>query len=340
MPSRVLLVACAFSSACLLDATYDKVATIGDFCVEVTPLPEAKSCDKLPSECGPGRNQFCCDAPAVPCGSFLRDFDDADFAESTDREATLSDFRLEAYEVTVGRFRAFVDAGQGTQATANASKGFGGHPRYLNSGWDPDTYYAELEMDEDALRAQLQCSDPLRHTWTDDPGDNENKPINCVTWYEALLFCAWDGGRLPTEAEWNYAAAGGSEQRAYPWEEPAGVLDPDLAVYGCPDGMPACPSGTGIQPVGSKNNGRSRWGHFDLTGNVAEWVMDTVSDGYVPSCTDCMRIGDGDRGVRGGAFSTVHEEGVIDDLLVASRDQEPPRTRSHAIGFRCLKPVN
>ena len=52
------------------------------------------------------------------------------------------------------------------------------------------------------------------------PGANESLPINCITWYEAFAFCAWDGGFLPTEAEWNYAAAGGSEQRAYPWSNP------------------------------------------------------------------------------------------------------------------------
>ncbi len=48
-------------------------------------------------------------------------------------------------------------------------------------------------------------------------GSNENQPINCVTWYEAFAFCISDGGYLPTAAEWNYAAAGGSDQRAYPF---------------------------------------------------------------------------------------------------------------------------
>ena len=194
MSRRALLIACAFSSACFLDVTYNKVTATGGFCAALGDPPAPKSCTGAQNECGLGLSQFCCDAPAVPCGGFLRDFDDAEFSERTGREATLSDFRLDAYEVTVGRFRAFIDAEQGTQSNANPPQGFGGHPRYLNSGWDSTNFYPELAADEMDLREQLKCSDDRRYTWTDDPGDNENKPINCVTWYEALLFCAWDGG--------------------------------------------------------------------------------------------------------------------------------------------------
>ena len=53
----------------------------------------------------------------------------------------------------------------------------------------------------------------LYQTWT---ANNDNLPMNCITWFEAFAFCIWDGGRLPTELEWNYAAAGGSSQNVYP----------------------------------------------------------------------------------------------------------------------------
>ena len=59
--------------------------------------------------------------------------------------------------------------------------------------------------------------------------------MNCIDWYTAYAFCIWDGGRLASEAEWNFAAAGGSEQRYYPWGDAS--LDPTLASYGCTEGV-------------------------------------------------------------------------------------------------------
>lgn len=75
------------------------------------------------------------------------------------------------------------------------------------------------------LRQIINC-DRTRQTWTDETGTRESYPMNCVNWYLAFAFCTWANSRLPTEAEWNYAAAGGDEQRRYPWgdEEPARIL--------------------------------------------------------------------------------------------------------------------
>ena len=127
--------------------------------------------------------------------------------------------------MTVGRFRAFVNAGKGTQANP-PSPGDGAHPLLGQSGWS-SSFNGSLPTDTTALRAALKCSGSY-DTWTDTPGGNETLAMNCLTWFDAFAFCAWDGGRLPTEAEWNYAAAGGSEQRVYPW---GATIDSTKARY-------------------------------------------------------------------------------------------------------------
>jgi formylglycine-generating enzyme required for sulfatase activity len=133
-------------------------------------------------------------------------------------QAQVSGFVLDKYEATVGRFRKFVEGdggrGLGTQQSPPEA-GSGAHPRLVGSGWD-SAWNGELAADKAALKMQVKCSS-TRQTWTDEAGGNENKAMNCVTWYEAMAFCIWDGGYLPTEAEWHYAASGGSEHRAYPW---------------------------------------------------------------------------------------------------------------------------
>jgi formylglycine-generating enzyme required for sulfatase activity len=65
---------------------------------------------------------------------------------------------------------------------------------------------------------------------------NDQYPMNCVNWYEAFAFCIWDGGRLPTEAEWEYAAAGGDENRIYPWGND--VAEPLPASYAATGNSP------------------------------------------------------------------------------------------------------
>jgi formylglycine-generating enzyme required for sulfatase activity len=117
-------------------------------------------------------------------------------------------------------------AGEGT-ASNPPPTGSGAHPNLPGSGWDP-SWNAYLVADQAALIAAVKC-DAVFQTWTDTPGGNDNRPMNCITWAEAMAFCVWDGGYLPTEAEWNYAATGGNEQRSYPWSNPATSLAIDIS---------------------------------------------------------------------------------------------------------------
>jgi sulfatase modifying factor 1 len=108
-----------------------------------------------------------------------------------------------------------------------------------------------------------------------------------MDWYTAFAFCIWDGGRLPTEAEWNYAASGGSEQRVYPWSNPptSTAIDDSYAVY-CGG---SCTSGD--MNVGMKSpKGDGKWGQSDLGGNELEWVLDWYADPYSAPCDNCANL--------------------------------------------------
>ena len=255
-----------------------------------TPPP---SCSGLAATCGPSK-ESCCTSLLVPGGTFYRSYDGVDFTDKS-YPATVSDFYLDKYEITVGRFRQFVNAGMGTQASPPAAGAGEGIP---GSGWDT-TWKTNLAATTAALTTNLKCYAGYQ-TWTDTAGSNESMPVNCLDWYTAFAFCAWDGGRLPTEAEWNYAAAGGSDQRYYPWSVPATstTIDDSYAVY-CGG---SCNS---TQNVGSKSpTGDGRWGQTDLAGNVWEWTLDWY-DTYQVLCNNCANITDASasyRVVRGGYF--------------------------------------
>jgi formylglycine-generating enzyme required for sulfatase activity len=288
--------------------------------------PEAPpSCRDLPATCGPARNASCCDARAVPGGTFLRTYDAVTFTDAG-FPATVSAFRLDTYPITVGRFRAFVEAGQGTRATPPAA-GAGAHPRIPGSGWDPT--WNEHLVEAGGLPTALKCGG---ESWTDAPGDNEDLPMNCIDWFESFAFCAWDGGRLPTEAEWNYAAAGGAEQRVYPWSSPptSTAIDDSYAVY--------CGGTCKLLPVGSRSpKGDGRWGHAELAGTVWEWNLDWFEEPYVLPCADCAVVSPSSPGTlarcaRGGGFKSLPQV-----ILVASRVLGTPGERDSFFGARCAR---
>jgi formylglycine-generating enzyme required for sulfatase activity len=253
----------------------------------------------------------------------------------------VSDFRLDIYEVTVGRFRDFVNAGAGTQQNPPP---VGAGARTLGGiadqgGWDA-SWNGSLMADTAALVAAVNCN--IKQSWTDQPGANESMPMNCITWFEAFAFCVWDGGFLSTEVEWNYAAAGGSEQRAYPWSQPPGELTLDcshanFSVLGTP--CVGGPQFGAMNRVGSESpRGDGKWGQADLSGNVWEWTLDWAGL-YSNPCVDCAFLTAGtDRMIRGGSFVDFSNE-----LRTGARGQvmSPPTNRLigifPSVGVRCAR---
>jgi sulfatase modifying factor 1 len=305
------------------------------------------------TDCGPSK-ESCCTSLEVPGGAFYRTYDpldpvdggvqlSADGGPSAEADpATVSGFRLDKYQVTVGRFRQFVRAwnggagfvpaaGSGKHAHLNGGNGL------VNVGGDAGVVYEPgWVADDDAnialVTANLACLQPYA-TWTDSPGSRENMPMECPNWFEAYAFCIWDGGFLPSEAEFEYAAAGGSEQREYPWGSTLPGTATQYASYDCyyPDGSGTCTGVANLAPVGFAAKGAGRWGQLDLAGNVWQWTLDRYA-AYVNPCTDCANLtAQSSRAMRGADFGYASPY-----MLPPSRNSFTPALRGY-IGFRCAR---
>jgi formylglycine-generating enzyme required for sulfatase activity len=295
---------------------------IEDLAPDDTATSRPPSCRGLLAECGPAGNDDCCHTLVVPGGNFLRS-NDPSFP------ASVSAFRLDRYEVDVGRLRRFVEAGGGTQS-APPRPGDGAHPRHPGSGWRGE-WTPYLPADRASLLRALGCSNETR-TWSDVAGPRENRPANCLSWFVGFAFCAYDGGRLPTEAEWNFAAAGGPQQRAYPWGD--SLPEARRASFACgADGAPGCAIDD-LVAVGSLPEGDGPFGHADLAGNVFEWTRD--ADGpYTRPCVDCANLIDGPglgHSMRGGDYS-----GPATQLESGYRGHSGALDTARNVGVRCAR---
>ena len=252
---------------------------------ELPPMlgPEGTSC-AAGLDCG---GVSCCETRLVPGGTFPMGrsasgsdaFGGGDDDEIPEHDATVDHYYLDTFEVTVGRFRAFVDAWP-----LPLPVGAGAHPYHPASGWSQalnNKFSTAADLIDD-----IQCANGISVTnWTVTPTTNENMPMNCVTFADSLGFCIWDGGRLPTEAEWERAAAGGEENRRYPWG--AEEATAELAHYQESFYMPNV-------DVHQFPLGRGRWGHFNLAGGVYERVIDRYDpDWYAgegSNCFNCLNL--------------------------------------------------
>lgn len=277
------------------------------------------------SECPSGD---CCERLPVPGGTFGQGDPDA-------FDATVSSFALDHYEVTVGRFRNFVAAYDAWRAAGNPVAGSGANASVPGSGWEA-SYDGFLPATGDALltTAATDCADPMYQTWS--ASGNDALPVNCVDWYTSFAFCIWDGGRLPTESEWEYAAASGDGNTLYPWGDapiPDNTLSTaSLATYNCMgDGELDC-SFADILPVGSRPLGNGRFGHSDLAGSMWEWNLDWFAFYPAAAQRNYANLTAGStRVIRGGDWSSNAAT-----LLAAARYSYGfPTAHFTNVGFRC-----
>ncbi len=171
------------------------------------------------------------------------------------------------------------------------------------------------------------CTPPEIRTLFDDPLYADH-PVVIVDWDQAWKFCAWAGKRLPTEAEWEFAARG-PDGRIYPW---GNEWDPSRANW---NGGENGDGTVGTKPVGSYPSGVSPFGIHDMAGNVWEWCADwhnADSYGNYHEKTDPRgpRFGTV-KVLRGGAWKGSGQETV----RAANRFMDRPFEAYSLFGFRC-----
>jgi formylglycine-generating enzyme required for sulfatase activity len=271
-------------------------------------------------------------------GEFLMGADDAEGftadGEGPVRTVHVSAFHIDAHAVSNEKFAEFVHAtGHVTEAE--------------RIGWS----YVFAGLLPAALRRGVPR--PARTPWwcgvtgarwdhPEGPGSTldgrENHPVVHISWNDAAAYCAWAGKRLPTEAEWEYAARGGLEQKRYPWGD---ELDPS-GEYRCniwrgtfPTKNTAADGYRATAPVDAfEPNG---YGLYNTSGNVWEWCADwwTVDHPTGPAIDPKGPATGQEKVIRGGSY--LCHKSYCNRYRVAARTANTPDGASGHTGFRCAR---
>ena len=271
-------------------------------------------------------------------GTFLMGSEDpgayAEDGEGPVREVTLSPFRLDRHAVTNARFADFVAAtGHVTDAERVGTA-------FVFGGFLPDDFPPTRGVVDAPWWREVEGADWAHPEGPQsDVADRGEHPVVQVSWDDALAYCDWASRRLPTEAEWEFAARGGLEQQRFPW---GGSLTPGgehrMNVFqGTFPGRNTAQDGyAGTAPVDAfPPNGH---GLHNMTGNVWEWTADHWSTTWhreqEPPLVDPRGPQVGDRrALRGGSY--LCHSSYCWRYRTSARMGSTPDTPTGNVGFRC-----
>ena len=276
----------------------------------------------------------------LPGGSFLMGSDDKEGfpsdGEGPVREITISPFYVEETTVTNRQFEAFIKA---THYKTDAE-------RY---GWS-FVFYGLLSEAIRNTHPQVAMQTPWwcaiqGATWDhpegkdSDTSDRMDHPVVHVSWNDAMAYCQWAGKRLPTEAEWEYAARGGLVQKRFPWGDeltPWGEHHCNIWQGHFPDYNSLEDGYLGTAPA--KSFPPNNFGLYNMSGNVWEWCNDWFSPDFHQRDTRINPKGPPEgnaKVIRGGSFLCHHS--YCNRYRVAARSSNTPDSSSSNMGFRCVK---
>lgn len=249
----------------------------------------------------------------LPDGSFimgLTDEDPLDIQNAGRKKVTVSSFYIDRFEITNKEYRDFVSDLSGEERESRL----------------PDS----TAWDESVSRANWKT-----YFYGSERSDY---PVVAVTWKDAKEFCKWEGKRLPTEAEWEYAARAGRVGGVYPWagfspRDPQGRY---LANFNPGRQGQAADGYAFTAPVGTYPP--NKWGLHDVAGNVAEWVEDAYTPSYsaLSGLDPVYKDPEEDRRVvRGGSWASNAFQ-----IGVGVRNYQPKDQASSRIGFRCAADIS
>lgn len=301
----------------------------------------------------------------IPGGSFVMggDNDQASGDEYPEHQVRVSAFWMDETEVTNKKFREFIKA-TGYKTIAERKPDWEDLKKDLPPGTEKP--HDSLLVAASLVFQQLSGPADLRNysSWwnwvpgadwkhprgpSDTIGGKENFPVVHVSWYDATAYCQWAGKRLPTEAEWEFAARGGLNDSIYPWGNEhinSGKIKANSWEGNFPYFNEQKDGYLTTAPV--KSFSPNRYGLYDMAGNVWEWCSDWYHSEYYASVGTNILDPRGPeesydpddpyaqkKSLRGGSF--LCNDSYCSGYRVSRRMKSSPDTGFEHTGFRCVR---